>query len=285
LKSILQSYLETDEPKFLDSSKLDKIELLKQIETLYVIVNNMLGKEVVKSRMGKENLQSYMESDDVEKRVYALQKLIFIDEPIISIPDMSNVPGILDGVEEELANIIARRYVENKIEKKVEQVLEERQEKYMQELKVSILKKQGGPENAKTLKKYADLEVLETIKLSKSVMELIRPSEMGEIVGQDRALKALISKISSPYHQHAILYGPPGVGKTSAARLALDIAKKLKHTPFTKKSRFVEVDGTTLRWDPREITNPLLGSVHDPIYRVLKETLPKGVSQSPNWDW
>ena len=77
----------------------------------------------------------------------------------------------------------------------------------------------------------------------------------------------------SPYPQHIILYGPPGVGKTSAARLALEAAKKLKFTPFDEDSRFVEVDGTTLRWDPREITNPLLGSVHDPIYQGSKRDL------------
>ena len=74
-------------------------------------------------------------------------------------------------------------------------------------------------------------------------------------------------KLSSPYPQHIILYGPPGVGKTTAARLALEEVKKLSFTPFDSESKFIEVDGTTLRWDPREITNPLLGSVHDPIYQ------------------
>lgn len=34
--------------------------------------------------------------------------------------------------------------------------------------------------------------------------------------------------------------------------------------------------GTTLRWDPREVTNPLLGSMHDPIYQGAK----KGLSES-----
>lgn len=62
-------------------------------------------------------------------------------------------------------------------------------------------------------------------------------------------------------------------GKTTAARLALDEVKKLSFTPFDDKSKFVEVDGTTLRWDPREITNPLLGSVHDPIYQGSKRDL------------
>ncbi|MBQ7704446.1 MAG: Lon family ATP-dependent protease, partial [Selenomonadaceae bacterium] len=36
---------------------------------------------------------------------------------------------------------------------------------------------------------------------------------------------------------------------------------------------FVETDGTTLRWDPRDMTNPLLGSVHDPIYQGAQKSL------------
>src|SRR5690606_30051374 len=31
--------------------------------------------------------------------------------------------------------------------------------------------------------------------------------------------------------------------------------------------------GATLRWDPREVTNPLLGSVHDPIYQGARREL------------
>lgn len=281
MKSILQSYIQTDAPQFADRNAADKQGLLEHVDMLHIIVKNVLGKDNVLNRASKENFLTFLECDEVEKKTYALQKLIFRDKIIFDIPAIDQVPAILDRVEEELVNIIAKRYVENKIEKRVEKVLEEKQEKYMQELKLSILKKQGGPENAKTLKKYADLEVLDSIKLSKSVMELLRPAKMDEIVGQDRAVKALISKISSPFPQHVILYGPPGVGKTTAARLALEAARKLKYTPFRKNSKFIEVDGTTLRWDPREITNPLLGSVHDPIYQGSKRDLADGGIPEP----
>ena len=112
-------------------------------------------------------------------------------------------------------------------------------------------------------------------------MEIIRPAAMSEIVGQDRAVRALLAKVASPFPQHVILYGPPGVGKTTAARLALEEAKKVKLAPFAADARFVEVDGTTLRWDPREVTNPLLGSVHDPIYQGAKRDLAEGGVPEP----
>ena len=53
----------------------------------------------------------------------------------------------------------------------------------------------------------------------------------------------------------------------------LEAAKKKESSPFNEEAPFVETDGTTLRWDPRDITNPLLGSVHDPIYQGASKTL------------
>ena len=104
-------------------------------------------------------------------------------------------------------------------------------------------------------------------------MELLRPQSFDEIVGQERAVRSLMAKLSSPYPQHLILYGPPGVGKTTAARLVLEAAKKRAISPFAECAPFVETDGTTLRWDPRDMTNPLLGSVHDPIYQGAQKSL------------
>ena len=146
----------------------------------------------------------------------------------------------------------------------------EKQEKYVDEIKLGIMRKKKGVENAKTLKRLDDLVELDSKKITRSIQSILRPDTFAEIVGQERAIKAILSKIASPYPQHIILYGPPGVGKTTAARIALQESKKLKYTPFEENAKFVEVDGTTLRWDPREITNPLLGSVHDPIYQGSK---------------
>ncbi len=152
---------------------------------------------------------------------------------------------------------------------------------YIKEVRMQVLKEVAGPDNAQTLKKYAELEMLEKRSLSKSTADLMRPQSLEEVVGQEEAVKALLTKLSSPFPQHVLLYGPPGVGKTTVARLALQYAKQKEYTPFSEDAPFVEVDGTTLRWDPREVTNPLLGSVHDPIYQGAKRDLADGAVPEP----
>src|SRR5690606_34267147 len=64
-----------------------------------------------------------------------------------------------------------------------------------------------------------------------------------------------------------LIYGPPGVGKTAAARLVLEEAKKNPLSPFGPEAKFIEMDATTARFDERGIADPLIGSVHDPIYQ------------------
>ncbi len=170
--------------------------------------------------------------------------------------------------------MLARRNLEERMERKVNERMEERHQEYIREIKMQIIKDEAkDPENPGTLKKLADLEALDQVELTRSAMELVRPASLSEIVGQERAVEALRAKLASPYPQHLILYGPPGVGKTTAARLVLEEAKRLRFTPFAEAAPFIEVDGTTLRWDSRGITNPLLGSVHDPIYQGARREM------------
>lgn len=244
-----------------------------QVNVIYEVLKNVLDDGAVRARTVRHKVQKHMKSKNTNERVYALNKIASDGKGIKTVPEEKDIPKALEDTYKWISEELARRYIQNQIEGQVEQALLERQEKYVDEMRLSIIKKQKGPENAKTLKKYAQLEMLGSKKTTKNLMGFLRPESFEEVVGQDRAIKSLISKISSPYPQHIILYGPPGVGKTTAARLALEEAKKLKFTPFDEVSKFVEVDGTTLRWDPREITNPLLGSVHDPIYQGSKRDL------------
>ncbi|MBQ9091205.1 MAG: AAA family ATPase, partial [Anaerotignum sp.] len=110
------------------------------------------------------------------------------------------------------------------------------------------------------------MEMHET-KLTEPLSEQTRPKKLEEIIGQEKAIKALRAALCGPNPQHILIYGPPGVGKTAAARLILEEAKQTEGSPFQNKAKFVEIDATTLQFDERNIADPLLGSVHDPIYQ------------------
>ena len=151
--------------------------------------------------------------------------------------------------------------------------MQERQDDYYREIKQQVLKEEAGPETSSTMKRLEWLAVAGEEVAAPQRGGAAPPAFLAEVVGQDRAIQALLAKVASPFPQHVILYGPPGVGKTTVARLVLEKAKPMPHTPFAQDAPFVEVDGTTLRWDPREVTNPLLGSVHDPIYQGARRDL------------
>lgn len=255
----------------LDEQELELSQLRRQVTALFSLLSNLYGADKLVLKAGKLEALNLMRSNNLAERVVALQRIVFEDPTIDEIPTDQEIPNILEEVEEGIADMIARKTVEDKIERQISDKMQERHNEYIQEIKKQIVRESEGADNAQTLKKYAELEKMELRGLARSAMDLLRPGSLEEIVGQERAIKALMSKVASPFPQHVILYGPPGVGKTTAARLVLEAAKQMARTPFDEQAKFIEVDGTTLRWDPREVTNPLLGSVHDPIYQGARK--------------
>lgn len=116
-------------------------------------------------------------------------------------------------------------------------------------------------------------------QLNEPLSELTRPTTLSEIIGQEEGIKALRAALCGPNPQHVLLYGPPGVGKTCAARLILEEAKLRDDSPFDANAQFVEVDATCVRFDERAIADPLIGSVHDPIYQGAGALGTQGVPQ------
>lgn len=130
-----------------------------------------------------------------------------------------------------------------------------------------------------TSREMEELSRLRALSLTEPLAEKVRPGTFAEVVGQEDAIKALRAALCGPNPQHVLLFGSPGVGKTAAARLVLEEAKKSELSPFSKEARFVEVDATTLRFDERGIADPLMGTVHDPIYQGAGQLGMAGVPQ------
>lgn len=252
----------------------NETEIDREISALYEIVIEAMGSDRLVLQAGKMDALRLMRSANPCERILALRRILEENPTINPPPQAKDLPAEIAKLSELLADILARRQVEDKIDKKVTEKLERDHQEYVKDIRLQILKEEKpADETPHDAKKREEIERLEKVKLTQSVMELLRPKTLEEIVGQERAVKSLRSKLASPYPQHLILYGPPGVGKTTAARLVLEAVKVLDYSPFGENAPFIETDGTTLRWDPRDMTNPLLGSVHDPIYQGAQKSL------------
>ena len=134
----------------------------------------------------------------------------------------------------------------------------------------NLLRSQQGNRVAverESKKEMDKLQRMRSISLTEPLSEKTRPTTFAEIVGQEDGLKALRAALCGPNPQHVLVYGPPGVGKTAAARLILEEAKRNPLSPFSSCAKFIELDATTARFDERGIADPLIGTVHDPIYQ------------------
>lgn len=258
----------------INAKKAPQDPLDREIETIFNLLVEEWGADQIVIKAGKLDAMALLRSEKRGERVLAMERLVEADPTIDHVPSDKEIPEILTILSEHIADQIARRTMEDKIEQQIEKKLEENHNDYVKDLRKQVLEEEkGGLESPQAAKKREKLEALEKISLTQSVLEILRPKSLEEIVGQEAAVKALLAKLSSPYPQHLILYGPPGIGKTTAARLVLEAAKKVSHAPFAPEAPFIETDGTTLRWDPRDMTNPLLGSVHDPIYQGARRDL------------
>ena len=147
---------------------------------------------------------------------------------------------------------------------------------------LNLLQSQQGSKAAvakNSRRENEKLAKMRKISLSEPLTAKIRPQKFSDIIGQEEGIKALKAALCGPNPQHVIIYGPPGVGKTTAARLVMDEAKKSPYSPFLADAKFIEVDGATSRFDERGIADPLIGSVHDPIYQGAGAMGPAGIPQ------
>jgi ATP-dependent Lon protease len=263
------------------SAKRTQTGVERRLKAFYDLLVQVYGPERLVLKAGKLQALKDLRDPDPARQLRGFKKIILEDPALTEVPPPQDWPAVLSELEEELAELLARRSLEEDLEKRIADRMQERHEEYVRDIRMQILKEDAGPETSETMRKLSRLVKLEERQLARSALDVMRPRHLDEVVGQEGAIRALLAKLASPWPQHVLLYGPPGVGKTTVARLALETAKHMAGSPFAPDAPFVEVDGATLRWDPREVTNPLLGSVHDPIYQGARRDLAEGGIPEP----
>lgn len=182
----------------------------REIDALYQALIDLIGTDSLVIQAGRMNAMNLLRSSGRCERVLALQRILDEDPLLHPAPREEDLPEVLQRLTERIAEKRARKDIEDRIEKKVNEKLEQEHQDYVDDIRKQVIKEEKpdaeSPQDAEKRKK---LEQLDSIHLTQSVMELLRPRDFSEIVGQERAVKSLLAKLSSPYPQHLLLYGPP----------------------------------------------------------------------------
>ncbi len=270
IKDLLSRLMRRDQ----DADKAAADDLNRKINALYSIYASLVGPEELVVHSSRYEALKFIHNENPRVRIVGLERLIMESRDFNTPPTDEEIPQVLDRLEDRLSDMLARRAVEEQLERKITDRLEARHQEYVEEIRREVIEEEAADaETPQTRRRLEKLEAMDKVALTDTVMQVLRPHRMEEIIGQDLAVEAMLAKLGSPYPQHMILYGPPGVGKTTAARLVLEAVRGRGASVFAGDAPFVECDGTTLRWDSRDMTNPLIGSVHDPIYQGANRDL------------
>jgi L-lactate utilization protein LutC len=163
----------------------DPEKLERQVSALLEVLAHICGSDKLVLKAGKLEALGLLKSQNLEDKVIALQRIVFEDPTLDELPEGKDIDTIITEIENEVAEILARREVEERLERRVAQRMQQKHEEYVREVKMQMIKEDSVPDNAHTLKKYAELEKLERRKLSKSALELIRPNKLSQVIGQE----------------------------------------------------------------------------------------------------
>ena len=191
-----------------DGSGISDEDLNRQINAIYSIYASAVGSEQIIVQASRFNALKYIHDENPRIRLIGMERLILESREYTHQPADDEIPAILDKLEDKLAEMLARQAVEKQLEEKIADRLDERHQEYVNEIRQEIIEEEMGEgESPANRKKMEKLEAMDKVKLTSTVMQVVRPQSLSEIVGQDRAVKALASRIASPYPQHLILYG------------------------------------------------------------------------------
>src|SRR3569833_2379761 len=129
--------------------KLENEEAVRrQVTALFGVLSSMYGPDKLVLRAGKLDALTLMRSSNVGERVLALQRIVFENPALDEVPSPERIPEILNDVEEALADFLARKSVEEELERRVSDRMQEKHEDYIKEIRQQMIKEQAGPENA-----------------------------------------------------------------------------------------------------------------------------------------
>ena len=136
----------------------------REIDALYSILAEEAGSDRLVIKAGKMDAMRLMRSPVRAERVLALERIVYENPTIERVPTEAEIPAILVELSERIADIMARRSMEDKIEQKIQEKLEENHQDYVQDIRMQVLKdEKSGLESPQAAKKREELEALDIV--------------------------------------------------------------------------------------------------------------------------
>ena len=154
----------------LDHLEFDENSINHRISVMFDLLSELHGSEQLVLKAGKLNALDLMDSNKISERLTALARLVYDDPTINKEYTESEFDAVVNDLENNIAYMLAKHAVEKELEAKVAALMQERHQEYLQEIQAEVIKQELGADNAQTLKKYAELEMLEAKQLSASAV-------------------------------------------------------------------------------------------------------------------
>jgi ATP-dependent Lon protease len=99
----------------------DPEKLERQVSALLEVLAHICGSDKLVLKAGKLEALGLLKSQNLEDKVIALQRIVFEDPTLDELPEGKDIDTIITEIENEVAEILARREVEERLERRVAQ--------------------------------------------------------------------------------------------------------------------------------------------------------------------
>jgi len=125
-------------------SRNHDLSLERHVAALMTILAEVHGEDQLVLKAGKLDSLELLQSEKIEDRILALERLVHDDPTIVDQRTPEEAVQVLEELEDYLADLLAKRTVEEELEQKVSAKMQERHLDYIKELRMQVLKEEAG---------------------------------------------------------------------------------------------------------------------------------------------
>ena len=138
----------------------ERESLRRKAAALFGVLSSLDDQEALLKRAERMGARALLGSRQLGRRVLALQRLVYEDATLNTIPREAEIPAVLEDLQERIADLMARKSVQTELERRVHDRMKERQDEYLRAMRMQVLQESVGPETEANRRKLEELHRL-----------------------------------------------------------------------------------------------------------------------------